>query len=113
MTTNNSGEAKAPPSPRARPGASAMMRASSPTTQLIISEVAPLRRTMALSGDAEFSIVLRMPCAMDSTLTITATTPAIPMMAVIEDPMRCGKERRLNSAIETICEIQLKAPAID
>ena len=89
-----------------------MMRASSPTTMLIISEVAPLRSTMALLGDAEFSIVLRMPCAMDSTLTITATTPAIPMTAVTEDPTRWGMERRLNSAIEAICETQLKSPAM-
>ena len=107
IITNNSGDAMAPVASRAIPGASAMIRTSSPPSPLIISESAPLRSTIALLSPAELCMVFKTPWAMDSTPTITATTPAIPSKAAAEDPLRCGRERMLKRVTETTCDIQL------
>ncbi len=55
--TNSSAEARAPSPSRATPGASATIRVESRLRPLIISVSAPLRSTIAPSGDPEVSIV--------------------------------------------------------
>jgi len=107
IITNNSGEARALLSSRRMPGASAMIRTSSPPRPLIISDSAPLRSTIAFSSPTELSMVLTTPWAMDNTPTITATTPAIPNMAAADEPLRCGRERMPNWITAKIWVIQL------
>ena len=98
MMTNNSFEAMAPFAPRAIPGASLITRVSSRVKLLVISLSAPLRRMMAVSGAPEAVIALRKPCAMASTPTKTAATPAMPTAAETAAPFRSGRLRRLKSA---------------
>ena len=40
-------------------------------------------------------MVRMMPWAIESTLTMTATTPAMPKIAAAEAPLRCGSASRL------------------
>ena len=72
MMTNSSAEASGPSSVRATPGASAMMRVLSRRKPLTISLSAPLRRTMAASGEPEAVRALRNPTPIESTPTRTA-----------------------------------------
>src|SRR5690606_3722594 len=76
---------------------------SGPPRPLVISESAPLRITMARSGDPASCIDALNPSAIDSTATRTTTTPAMPMMATMDDPSRCGMVRRLSTVTATIC----------
>ena len=55
---------------------------------LDISLSAPLRSTIATSGEAEEVMVFLKPAAMESTPTSTPTTPAMPMTAAATDPRR-------------------------
>ena len=112
MMTNNSAEASGPWAVRAMPGASAMTRVSSRPRPLTISLSAPLRKTIAPSGDPETVMACRKPAAMESTPTSTATTPAMPMTVAATAPRRCGRLSNPNFVIEPICENQLRGPDI-
>ena len=112
MMTNNSAEASGPWAVRAIPGVSAIMRVSSRPKPLTISLSAPLRRTIAPSGDPETAMACRKPAAMESTPTSTATTPAMPMTVAATAPRRCGRLSSPNFVIEPICENQLMGPAM-
>src|SRR5215467_572730 len=46
------------------------------------------------------------PSAMDRTPMNTATTPAMPTVAAITEPLRSGIVRKLTSVTETSCESQ-------
>src|SRR5437763_229360 len=107
MIANNSAEASGPSVPCATPGASATRRVSSRSRPLDISSFAPLRNTIAESGELEAAIVRLNPAAIESTPTSTPTTPTIPKRAAATEPRRCGKLNRPNLATDIICEIQL------
>jgi hypothetical protein len=92
MMTKSSDEAIGPSSYRRIPGASAMNLVCSPENPLIISVSAPLLRTRAFSGAAEFWTIVRTPWAIDRTPTRTATTPAMPKTAERADPLRSGMD---------------------
>ena len=112
MMTNNSAEESGPWSLRATPGASAMTRVASRSKPLTISLSAPLRRTIAPSGEPETVMACLKPAAMESTPTSTATTPAMPMTVAATAPRRCGRLINPNLVTEAICENQLMGPAI-
>ena len=107
MMTNSSGEESGPSGVRATPGASAMTRVLSRMNPLTISLSAPLRRTIAASGEPEAVSVLWKPTPIDSTPTSTATTPAMPNTAAATEPRRCGMLSRPNLLTEATCESQL------
>ncbi len=65
-----------------------MIRTSSCERTLFISATLPLRITITVSSEPVVSSVVRNPSAMESTVTITATTPATPTTAVSEAPRR-------------------------
>ncbi len=113
--TKSSGDASGPSAARARPGASAITCVSSPDRPLIISESAPLRSTMALSALAERAIIRRTPAAIDSTVTRTATTPAMPTTVDSEDPSRSGSVCRLIRVTAMVCSngLRIVAPPRD
>src|ERR1035441_8749116 len=104
MMTNSSADASGPVSVRATPGASAMMRVLSRRKPLTISVSAPLRRTIAASGEPEAVMAFSKPTPMESTPTRTATTPAMPMTAAATDPRRCGMLSKPNLLTEATCE---------
>ena len=112
MMTNSSAEASGPSSVRATPGASAMMRVLSRRKPLTISLSAPLRRTMAASGEPEAVRALRKPTPIESTPTRTATTPAMPKTAAATEPRRCGMLSKPNLLTAATCESQLMGPDI-
>jgi len=64
--------------------------------------VAPLRRTMAVSGVPEAVIACLKPAAMESTPTSTATTPAMPIAAAATAPRRRGMLSSPNFVMEPI-----------
>jgi len=112
MITNNSAEASGPSLERATPGASAMIRVESRRKPLTISLSAPLRSTIAESGDPEEVIARRNPTRMDSTPTNTVTTPAIPTTDAATEPRRWGTLNSPNAVTEPTWENQLAGPAI-
>jgi len=67
MMTKSSAEASEPSAVRATPGASAMTRVLSRRKPLTISLSAPLRRTIAASGEPEAVRALRKPTPIEST----------------------------------------------
>ncbi len=79
-----------------------MSRVSARPNPLTISLSAPLRRTMAASGDPEAVIARRNPAAIESTPTSTSTTPAMPMIVAMTEPRRCGTLNRPNFVMEPI-----------
>src|SRR5262245_51804232 len=85
------------------PGASLMIRASVPSTPLVISVSDPARKTRARPDDPDPAIALENPSDMDSTDTKTTTTPAIPIMATAEEPSRAGIVRRFIIITATVC----------
>src|ERR1051326_3653338 len=112
MMTNNSAEESGPSGARATPGASPITRVLSREKPLTISLSAPLRRTIAASGEPEAAMARRKPTAMDSTPTSTATTPATPNTAAATEPRRCGILRTPKVVIAPTCESQLTGPAM-
>src|SRR5438477_9329891 len=110
MMTNSSADASAPSEPRATPVESAITRVSSRDMPLTISLSDPPRSTRAVSGEPDTVIARRNPCAMESTPTNTATTPAIPNTASATAPRRWGMVNKPNFVTEAVCEIQLNGP---
>ena len=89
-----------------------MMRVLSRRKPLTISLSAPLRRTMAASGEPEAVMAFLNPTPIESTPTSTATTPAMPITAAATEPSRCGMLSKPNLLTEATCESQLMGPAI-
>jgi hypothetical protein len=87
-----------------------MIRVLSRRKPLTISLSAPLRRTIAASGEPEAVMAFWNPAPIERTPTRTATTPAMPMTAAATDPRRCGMLSKPNLLTETICESQLMGP---
>ena len=79
---------------------------------LTISLSAPLRSTMAVSGEPETVMACLKPAAMESTPTSTATTPAMPMTVAATAPRRCGMLINPNLVMEAICESQFMGPVM-
>ena len=102
--TKSSGEATAPSSSRWMPGVSMIRRAVSPLRPLVISVSLPARITMTVCGSPTSLIAFRKPSAIDSTPRNTSTTPAMPMIATTEEPIRCEIDRRLTPVTAKICE---------
>ena len=90
MITNSSADATAAPFSRATPGASLTIRATSRPRPLDISLFAPSRRTIAMSSRPVDVTARRNPCAIDRTPTNTTTTPAMPAVATMAEPLRRG-----------------------
>ena len=65
------------------------------STALTVSDVAPLRSTIAFCGDPLATSVARKPCAIASVITNTATTIAMPIAVIAAVPLRTIIERRL------------------
>src|SRR5262249_32946314 len=85
------------------PGASLMILASVPSMPLVISVSEPARMTIARPGEPEPVIAAENPAEIDSTDTKTTTTPAIPIMATVEEPSLLGIVRRLSSITANVC----------
>ena len=64
---------------------------------------------IALSVDPDPFMAAEKPAEIDSTDTNTMTTPAIPMMATVEEPSRAGIVRKLRNSTATVCRIQFMA----
>ena len=79
--------------PVARRGRSAGRSRSAPAaacaTALTFSDVAPLRMMMAFCGEPLATSVARKPCAIDSVMTKTATTMAMPI--AVMPPCPCAR----------------------
>src|ERR1035441_7162159 len=112
MMTNNSAEASGPLALRATPGGSAIMRVSSWLKPLTISLSAPLRRTIAPSGEPETVMACLNPAAMESTPTSTPTTPAMPTIVAAAEPRRCGRLNNPNLVMLVTFESQFMGPDI-
>src|ERR1019366_8050316 len=112
MMTNNSADASGPCAVRATPGESAITRVASRPRPLTISLSAPLRRTMAASGEPDTVMACLNPAAMDRTPTSTATTPAMPMIVAVAAPRRCGMLINPNLVMDPAWESQLMGPAM-
>src|SRR5687767_14129744 len=80
-----------------------MMSTSGPPRPLVITLSAPLRITIARTGDPDASMAATKPCAIDNTETSTITTPAIPTIATPDEPRRCGMVRRLTIVTANVC----------
>ncbi len=108
--TNSSPEATGPFAPRRTPAASPMIRTSSRDRALTISLSEPARITTAVSGDPVDCMVARKPSAIESTAMNTATTPAIPTMATMEEPSRWRIVRMFSSVTIATCDSQPMGP---
>src|SRR5262245_13451984 len=90
------------------PGASLMTLVSSPSSLLVISVSEPARRTRVRPFEPEPSIAAENLAEIDSTDTNTTTTPAIPIIATVEEFNLLGIVRRLSSMTATVCLNHLK-----
>ena len=75
-----------------------MMRVLSRRKPLTISLSAPLRRTIAASGEPEAVMACWKPTPIESTPTRTATTPAMPMTAAATEPRPLGNAQQAELA---------------
>ena len=104
--TKSSGEAIGPSGPRSMPGASTISFASSPDSPLVISVSLPDRMTITRSGSPAPVIAALNPSAIDSTAVKTMTTPAMPMIATVDEPSRWPIDRRVTPVTAIVWEIQ-------
>jgi hypothetical protein len=104
--TKSSGEAIGPSGPRSMPGASTISFASSPESPLVISVSLPDRNTSTRSGSPAPVIAALNPSAIDNTAVKTMTTPAMPMIATVDEPSRWPIERRVTPVTAKVCESQ-------
>ena len=102
--TNSSADATGPFAPRATPGASLMIRVCSSSSTLDISVSLPARSTSAVPDEVPLSMTLRKPSAIDSTATNTATTPAKPTTATLDEPSRCRRLIRFTPVTASVCD---------
>src|SRR4051812_9077276 len=107
MTTESSADTSGMSPSYRIPGASRIMRTSVPSRPLVISVSTPFRRMSARSADPVPIIADENPEEIDSTDTNTITTPAIPMIATMEDPSRDGMVCRFISVTAIVCLSQV------
>src|SRR5262245_55006662 len=113
MMTTSSGESSACPSARrATCGIASSSGISCFSTALTFSDVAPFRITIAFCGDPLATSVELKPCAIDSVITNTATTIAMPMAVIAAVPLRTSIERKLYEPTRPISVIGRTRPVL-
>src|SRR5262245_1066269 len=80
-----------------------MMRASIPPMPLVISVSEPRCMISARSGNPVPFKADENPTEIDNTETNTITTPAMPIIATMEEPIRAGSVCRLIHITARVC----------
>src|SRR5262245_44207809 len=85
------------------PGASLRSLTSGPSTLLVSSVSTPVLMIIARFGEPEPLIAAANPAEIERTDTKTITTPAIPIIATVDEPRRAGIVRRLTINTAIVC----------